>query len=294
MVLEKVTVAPTHVLASWQANDDATFILRRRQEEDNVQDRFNENDTGVAHVHLGGTASLVWKIGAAYCKVKAWVENLELESDTINFVKENCNIPVPNIIHCWVDPLWNRTFLIMEPVAGQTLRQAWPSLSADDRLGVARSVVKYCEILASFTSKKLQSVCGAGALEPFLTAAPLHSEPSWKPAPLGPLSGAELQDYSLPQYGQTFYLLHADLGPDNIMISDDGKVSALLDWESAAFYPYFWVGTKPLVSPGFLLDGDSLEAKRAWRVLLAEELDASGFNPDMKRYAEWRKAIGKA
>jgi hypothetical protein len=53
----------------------------------------------------------------------------------------------------------------------------------------------------------------------------------------------------------------------------DGDIIAItiLDWESAGFYPQFWLRTKVLVSPGFSL---CEPPKRAWAGLLAEYLEA--------------------
>ena len=43
--------------------------------------------------------------------------------------------------------------------------------------------------------------------------------------------------------GDTFPFFHADFGPINIMVVNDGIVIAIINWEAAAFYPRFWINT---------------------------------------------------
>lgn len=39
------------------------------------------------------------------------------------------------------------------------------------------------------------------------------------------------------EVGSTFHFYHADLSPTNVIVSTEGSVTAILDWESAAFCP---------------------------------------------------------
>jgi len=91
-------------------------------------------------------------------------------------------------------------------------------------------------------------------------------EPSWKPNIFGPYSQSDIRclfsKSGLFDNYTKFYFYHADLGPSNIIVKEDGSIVGIIDWESAAFYPMFWLGTKPLVSAGFLLRGEK-EKKRA-------------------------------
>lgn len=80
--------------------------------------------------------------------------------------------------------------------------------------------------------------------------------------------------------GESFHFYHADLSPTNIMVSGDGSVTGILDWESTAFYPRMWIGIKPKASYGFILkdfDGD----KWLWRNILLEALKKRNFVPDV-------------
>lgn len=231
--------------------------------------------------------------------MKAWCENKELESDTIRYVEKKTSIPFPNIIYSWIDTEWNRTFLILKPVVGRTLRQAWRSLSLAQRRQIARAVARFCKVLASYTAPRLESAFGSGVLDSHLTVVRVFSEPSWKPQLLGPFSIKELFSYlsidkaGLPPYSiDKFHYYHADLGPTNILVSDDGNINGIIDWESAAFYPKFWVATKPLVSAGFFLEGTDYIEKREWSTFLADALQEEGFTSGLEAWSIWKRALG--
>ncbi|KAF1809755.1 hypothetical protein P152DRAFT_451707 [Eremomyces bilateralis CBS 781.70] len=235
-----------------------------------------------------------WLLGDAMAK--AWRTEMQLESDTIQFVNRVSSLPTPKIVYSWIDTYWSRSFLILESVKGKTLAQAWDTLSSDRRTQLASTVARFCKALAAMTSGRLETADGTGIVEPFLIARPPDSEPSWKPQFLGPYSIELLQSYLAdPSATKSraiapFLFYYVDLGPGNIIVDDDGDLVAILDWESAAFHPMFWLGTKPLLSAGFLLpNGD----RKAWAILLTKALELEGFAPDMDRYLTWKRAIGK-
>jgi hypothetical protein len=141
----------------------------------------------------------------------------------------------------------------------------------------------------------LMTANGNGVLEPYLTAFPPDSEPSWKPQTLGPYTSDQLRAYLSENsvfdgHISSFKFYHADLGPSNVIVKEDGSIIGIIDWESAAFYPTFWLGTKPLVSAGFYLQSPE---RRAWAILLANALEREGLASDIEIYEAWRKAIGR-
>jgi hypothetical protein len=81
----------------------------------------------------------------------------------------------------------------------------------------------------------------------------------------------------LPSLGERFHFYHADLGPTNILLSDKGVF--ILDWESAGYYPKFWIPLKPYRSGGFNLDAPD-DSRYDWVDLLELELSDLGFQLD--------------
>jgi len=290
-----LTRNPANAIVTWE-DGDVTFYLRERAESEILSP---EDDLDAGLVHEGGTSAAVWSIGAdAFCKVKAWREGMELESRTIAFIREKApEVPVPEVIHMWIDHEWNRTFLILRRIAGQTLDNEWSRLTSDQRLQIASKVVEYCRKLASFSSCRFESATGHAVVEPFLHSTADMSHPSWVPRPVGPFSYEGLASHLSavePEYnldvGSLFYFYHADLGPTNIIILN-GIIVGILDWESAAYYPKFWIATKPRLSAGFYLQKDRTDRK-AWSCILSKMLEADGFPQNVDAYNRWRRKKG--
>jgi hypothetical protein len=278
-------------VATWEDNDGIFCVFEDGSEIRSFEEPLEDL------LHQAGTSSAVWAIGSnAICKVKTWTDGMEMESSTLAFIKASApNIPVPDVIYAWLDEELSRTFLILKRVQGNTLAKAWPSLASEKRDYIASTVAQYCSDLAKITSDKLQSATGRGVLEPFLNVRAKDSHPSWRPRLLGPMPSVSSQKYlqrisklCSPPVTDAFYFYHADLGPTNILISGDGMVEAILDWESAGFYPRFWISLKPYISPGFCLP--VADDRYAWADLLIAKLTGKGFVLDMT-CVEWYKKL---
>ncbi|KAL9102404.1 MAG: hypothetical protein Q9163_002449 [Psora crenata] len=151
------------------------------------------------------------------------------------------------------------------------------------RSQIASQVAACCAELAGITSLTFGSASGrGGVVEPFLEGPDEGSHPSWEPRPLGPLSITECATYLRSilhvDIGPSLHFCHADLGPGNIMVSKEGNVEAILDWESAGFYPRLWIASKPMLSAGFYLHCEGFE-REAWGDLLRGMLEKEGYKP---------------
>lgn len=94
-----------------------------------------------------------------------------------------------------------------------------------------------------------------------------------------------------PAIDPPFHFYHADLGPTDIMISEDGNlVTGIIDWESAAYYPRFWVATKPGYAGAFWLECETDDPK-LWGQLLGQALDASGYKALDTTFRRWSKSV---
>lgn len=297
-ICEKVTSpesTPTNAIISWQ-DGSSTFYLREPNEKDFSA---SKGDAQVDRIHVGGSSAAVWQIGDnAFCKVHAWCEGLELEANTIRFVTRNAlGVPVPEVIHSWVDRNLNRTFLITKRVSGQRLEEAWPQMSSDQRTRIAKNLAGYCVTLATRTSSRFETATGCGVYEPRLMESAHPSHPTWLPRTLGPLSVEGIVTYMTnmsteppPHIDAPFIFYHADLGPTNIMISKDGNViTGIIDWESAAYYPRFWIATKPVVASAFWLESTIIEPK-LWGELFGQALEAVGYKRLDTVYLTWTNA----
>lgn len=249
MLCEGVSKLQDESITSWTDHNGDLFRVRpiSREEQELYPANPDTRDHIPDRIHRAGSSAACWRIGDTFIKVKSWVEGMELESDAIAFVKQrNPSIPVPEVLATWIDHAYNRTFLVLKEVKGRTLLQAWPSLTVTQRQDVADKVASFCQELATNISPKLQTVSGTGVLENFLSGDKPAAHPSWKPIPLGPFSVEEIHSYLTKidpdvrlEFGDTFYYYHADLGPTNVMISDDGHVSGIIDWSLLGIFLAF-------------------------------------------------------
>lgn len=291
--------AAKNALAKWEDEAGITYCVWASSTIQVAQTYSTENQKSSDHLklwHKAGTSAAVWKLRGAFVKVKAWRNGMQLESNTINFVKDCVTVPMPTVIHSWIDHERNRSYLILKAEEGTTLDQAWAKMSPNRRTQVAGEVAGYCKVLSSLTSEKLETANGCGVLEPFLTARPDDNEPSWIPQLLGPFTIKQLSAYlggkDLVGQRSSFLFYHADLSPKNIMVGDNGDILAILDWESAGYYPEFWIGTKPMKASGFFLSNVDVD-RTAWARSFTAALEEEGFAADDKMFKSWKSGIGK-
>ncbi|KAL9107638.1 MAG: hypothetical protein Q9187_008399 [Circinaria calcarea] len=304
MICSKITARefqPLNSIVSWQDGDSTFYLLPRDQ---TLRTTLNEGDSAIDRIQECGTGGSVWGIGnEVICKVKSWCEGRQLEATTISFVRENCpDVPVPEVIHSWTDRPLNRTYLILKRVHARTLNTAWPHLSADQRSNIADEIAQHCSILTAITSCRYETVSGFGVLEYSLMGHPPVSNPTWLPMTLGPFSSKEMKNYMTtmsseppPELDESFHFYHPDLGPTNILVSDDGNsVATIIDWEAAAYFPRFWVATKPASNWAFRLGSTTDAEKNEWAELLVSALEMKGFNSLDTVYLKWNKAKTRA
>lgn len=290
MECEKSVEPNRQGLAAWE-DGDFWYTLRAAASE-SPSEIAAASSSELRLVHEGGTMSAVWAIGDnAFCKVKYWKPETPSESETIEYVRRNAPlVPIPEVIYSWIDR--ERSFLILRRVQGTTLRDSWETLSPAQQDSILDDVVRLCDVLASITSTQLQNVQGGPVLEPYLA----HSKRDL----LEPMGVSDCKRYFFradlhpnPNVGEQFHLYHPDLGPGNIIVSNK-KISGIIDWEAAGFYPRFWIATKPSVSPGLdfhppIPDVDDLE----WRRRLRMKLEEHGYPRFAEWYMKWRKTKSK-
>ncbi len=304
---EKLTgPAPTDAVVTW-IDRDSTFVLRPKPESDSQI----PGDTQTTKFHDANSSAL-WNIGEdTICKVKSWVEGMESEATTIQVVKENMpSIPIPEVIHSWVDEIWNRTFLLLKRVPGETIKDAWPKLSADQVEKIAEDVLNHIHTMTQFVHPQLQTVSGCGVQGEswLLEAPPFAIWPSWKPCVRPVFTtetfAARLYDEcgeEAPDFGPHFHFYHPDMGPTNVFVSvsgpmkEDAQITAIIDWEAAAYWPFWYIALKPRVSAGFILDGVEEGHEWDWTKALFYAIFEAGYPCPgewyfrTKKYKEERK-----
>ncbi|KAK1754183.1 kinase-like domain-containing protein [Echria macrotheca] len=162
------------------------------------------------------------------------------EASVLRFVKENTTIPVPSVI----SSDWDR--ITMEYIEGSTLRQAWPTLTDEQRLGILAQLKGYIAQLCALRGKSIGRLDGQGAMVPsimmrsggpFTTVAEFHN---WlvrppKGAPNQTIYWHQITKALGKEYPVVF--THGDIAARNIMVQYWEYVFSMrgldnIDWES--------------------------------------------------------------
>lgn len=164
------------------------------------------------------------------------------EAIALRFVKAHTTIPVPEVI----SSDWDR--VTMEYIEGQTLQQAWPVLTSSQRSEILAQLSDYIAQMRSLGGISLGRLDGQGVVVPsfmertggpFGTLSEFHD---WLASPLTERNSRSIYWHQITtQLGAEYpiVLTHADIAARNIMIRD-GRIVAIIDWESAGWYPEYW------------------------------------------------------
>ena len=277
---------PRDALATWSEGEHR-YVLQTK-DETVASTLVDDPSDKLKLVHAVGNGSAVWTIGNdVFCKVHYCNPNTACESDIIKFVKEHFpQVPVPDVVHSWIDS--DRSFLLIKRVPGDTLQNSWAAFSTAQRDKVLTTVADMIDLLAQQQSNTLQGLSGKRLMEPYLAMTCSGNNP------LGPLTREECVSYFTgtsnhpPPDVENFHFHHSDLGPTNIMVSADGEVTGIIDWESGGFFPRFWIATKPHVSPAFDFCPELSEVDaNEWRRGLKGKLESKGYPALGHWYLEW-------
>ncbi|KAI4157140.1 MAG: hypothetical protein LQ342_008510 [Letrouitia transgressa] len=294
-------------LTTWNDKDE-TWRLRRR-DPPLTATITPPGDSDFQREYVCGNVTAIWRISPnVLCKVKSWMPGVTPEADTIMWVAKNCpTIPVPKVIHSWIDQDWQRSFCLMEAVPGVTLDQAWNGLSMEERTAIANEVVTYIVDAAQHTSPRISSANGTGITYHgwiLGTSRPeIKGADDWQPDLHPPMTPEELDERLVliggqksPEKVDHFIFFHGDLAPVNIFLDknekDEWHVSSIIDWEVAGFLPKWYIRTIVGVSTAHLLNQAPGE-EEMWSVELSRALEKRGFQEYCKwlneRLSEWVK-----
>ncbi|OJJ67124.1 hypothetical protein ASPBRDRAFT_136536 [Aspergillus brasiliensis CBS 101740] len=203
------------------------------------------------------------------------------EASIIQFVQEQTSIPVPKVLKNWKE---DDHKLIMMDVTGQPLNTIWPSLSFEQRQSIAKQTVEYLLELRQFQSDRMQSLDGGPVFDnsffvywddrcprgPFASDDELWAEMERR-LPECVSEAVRNQLRSLMPPSTPYTLTHGDLSSNNIMVKD-GRVTGIIDWETAAYMPVWWEAVSGSIAMHGLEDEE-------WRDILQDEF-AQGYESD--------------
>ncbi|KAL3470139.1 kinase-like protein [Aspergillus californicus] len=190
-----------------------------------------------SHVKLfyGAGPRGAWSIGSeVILKERPDAGAEENEARNTGFVKQHTTIPAPEILQDWLDDS-GRYFILSKRMQGETLEKAWSTLSAPQKEKIADQVADVDE--GSVYSGWLFLDNGEGSHGPLKSEAEtrdyLTNALKEKSVPLSAVS--RLMSRLPPCAPYTF--THGDLKVGNFIVKD-GELVGILDWESAAYFPW--------------------------------------------------------
>ncbi|KAL4948503.1 kinase-like protein [Aspergillus filifer] len=176
------------------------------------------------------------------------------EADAMKIAFKHCPSLVPEVFHAKSWPDYGH--IDMTLVAGDRLELKWDSLDDGTKESVCRQTWDFVDQLRAMPcppelkSLAQSTVDGSPTLDVFFEdlqdpSRPLKTDQDVRDRIYerylhfaGRRYEHELPDM-LPRSSQTVFT-HADIAPRNIMIDDASKVTGIVDWEAAGWYPGYW------------------------------------------------------
>ncbi|ATY58577.1 kinase-like domain [Cordyceps militaris] len=180
--------------------------------------------------------------------VKAGRHLVLAEADAIK-VASDAGLPVPRL-HSVSTNEHRVVEIRMDYIPGQSLDKLWPTMSADEKKSVASQLREIIEQMRAMEPPPNYIGCCGGT---GIRETTVHSRDE------GPVckDETEFNNYlvsslfkQIPTVLRTSFrnhlrtdhrivFSHGDLTPRNIMMQD-GKISGVVDWEDAGWYPEYW------------------------------------------------------
>ncbi|WEW59036.1 hypothetical protein PRK78_004504 [Emydomyces testavorans] len=170
------------------------------------------------------------------------------EADTLRFVAANTSIPVPRVHEVRHSAEGCKSAIVMDYMPGIPLEEAWKSFSHDQKIAVTREIGAYVSQLRCLKGSYIGGVNRGKVTvgrHDRVYGGPFENEKLFNeflrsmivkgaPSTLRHYAGACLKE------DHEIVFTHADLAPRNILVDEHGRVSAILDWEDAGWYPEYW------------------------------------------------------
>ncbi|KAJ5176560.1 uncharacterized protein N7482_002437 [Penicillium canariense] len=168
------------------------------------------------------------------------------EAQTLRFIAANTTIPVPKVHDIrWEDG--QVVAIVMVYMPGKRLDEAWDTLDSTQKLSIADELHSYMNQLRDLKGDYIGAIDRGKAIIGQIASiegGPFESEQQFNEFILGDIvkSAPDLlrhyAKFALTDNHEICFT-HADFAPRNILV-EGGRVTAILDWEYAGWYPEHW------------------------------------------------------
>lgn len=168
------------------------------------------------------------------------------EAPTLQFIAANTTIPVPKV-H---DVQWENgkvVAIVMDYMPGKRLDEAWDTLDSDQKHAIASELHSYINQLRDLKGDYIGAIDRGKVVIGQIASiegGPFDSEKQFNEFILGDIVKSApdiLRHYAkfALMDDHEIVFTHADFAPRNILV-EGGRVTAILDWEYAGWYPEHW------------------------------------------------------
>ena len=182
------------------------------------------------------------------------------EADNMNFIRKHTSIPVPEVFDEY-DTSDGRHCIIMSYIPGTPLQEAWFNLPAESKISIVEQLIGYIHELRQLKGESVSSASGSPTFMPIFGSPldkVLHSSSEFHhllfsrvvrsvPNFYAALIRSRFDDNS------RLVFTHADLVGRNILVQD-GRITGILDWEWAGFYPEHWEFVKLMTNTAWKME----------------------------------------
>ena len=163
------------------------------------------------------------------------------EAETMQFIKEATTIPVP------IATVDSPDAIVMKYVDGDNLQDSWPHYSSEEKRSIAEQMLGFLDQLRALQGTYIGAVNRGPAIDNrkgTRIGGPFDNESKFNQFLLNqmisstPLLHREAMECAMRGEHEIVFC-HADLNLRNIVVKE-GKIVALLDWETAGWYPNYW------------------------------------------------------
>ena len=222
-----------------------------------------------SHVQLfyGCSDRGVWSLGSKLILKERGTSHRGYEVPNLRFINNKTTIPVPAVVEDWEEE--DHTFTLLRRMPGETLHEAWPKLTDNQKEKIAKETAEHLTQLRKLQSDKIQALDGRPIYNdflfldsglphgPFSSAAELWDDMARSLEGIPDAARDRFRSYMPPAEPYTF--THSDLTDVNIMV-ENGHLTGIIDWELSGYFPVWWEYVCTTI-------GDSDE-DRDWKALL--------------------------
>lgn len=173
------------------------------------------------------------------------------ELGAMQFARQHTTIPIPRITEVYDDG--DCQHLVMEYVAGEPLEVVWRAMTAERRQNIVKQLTSYVNQLRNLVpqvpglvgsttlSSGYDHRLGGNRFGPFQNIADFHTFVR-RGTPVDAWNETVSRVHSRSDSYEVKFT-HGDLCPNNILV-DNGRITAIIDWEFAGWFPEYWEYTK--------------------------------------------------